>query len=314
MRVLAVNNKDEAVRKNSSSGGVFHLFAESVIKDGGVVFGAKFDSSFDVVHGYAEDMDGVRSFMGSKYVQSSVGSAYRDAESFLKSGRKVLFSGTPCQIAALKKYLGKEYRNLITVDFICHGVPSRRVFREYLGEVAKGREIAKVNFRDKTEGWRVFSLKVDFADGSTYRKNLEEDPFVCGFLKNLYLRPSCYQCAYRGFERPADVTLADFWGVQNIMPEIYDDKGTSIVIIRKDSLEKLIEDKKDALLIRELDAQTVQKTNVAVEKSCTAHPKRAEFFETPYKSVGKAIYKVVKDPLKIRVKKKLYKLYKEVKK
>lgn len=314
MRILAINNKDEAVRKNSSSGGVFYLIAESVINDSGVVFGAKFDSSFDVVHGYAEDMEGIRDFMGSKYVQSSVGGAYRDAKDFLEAGRKVLFSGTPCQIAALKKYLGKEYENLITVDFICHGVPSRRVFREYLDEISKGREIAKVNFRDKTEGWRVFSLKVDFADGSTYRKNLEEDPFVCGFLKNLYLRPSCYQCGYRGFERPADVTLADFWGVQNIMPEIYDDKGTSIIIVRKESIEKLIEYKKDSLVIRELDEQTVQKTNVAVEKSCAMHPKRAEFFESECKSVSKAIYRIVKDPLKIRVKKKLYKLYKGVKK
>lgn len=314
MRIIAVNNKDEEIRKRSSSGGVFYLLAEGVIRDSGVVFGAKFDRSFDVVHDYAENMEDVRAFMGSKYVQSAVGSAYRDAKDFLEAGRKVLFSGTPCQIAALKKYLDKDYPNLITADFICHGVPSRRVFREYLDEISKGREITSVNFRDKTEGWRVFSLAVRFADGSTYRKNLEEDVFVSGFLKNLYLRPSCYSCGYRGFDRPADVTLADFWGVQNVIPEIYDDKGTSIVIIRNAAIEKFFEDNKDSLVIRELSEDTVRKTNVAVEKSCTPNPRRAEFFESEYKSVSKAIYRIVKEPLKIRVKKKLYKLIKGVKK
>ncbi len=310
MKILAVNNKDDRVRRNSSSGGIFYLLLKHVIAQGGVVFGARFDENSEVCHGYAQDMQGAESFMQSKYVQSQIGTAYKDAKAFLDEGKEVLFSGTPCQISALKTYLQKDYDNLITVDFICHGVPSRRVWREYIEELAKGRKIKSINFRDKTEGWRVFSLKVKFEDGGVYRKNLDEDVFVKGFLQNLYLRPSCYECRHRGFDRPSDVTLADFWGVQNVLPELFDDKGTSILIIRSESVEKILEDSGDNLIIREISEDTVRKTNTAVEKSCTAHPKRAEFFSTQYKSVTKTIHRIVKDPVKIAVKKKLYKLLK----
>lgn len=308
MKIVAVNNKDENIRKNSSSGGVFYLLAKYVISEKGVVFGAKFDENFEVCHGYAEDMDGIRSFMQSKYVQSHIGTAYRDAKAFLDEGRLVLFSGTPCQVSALKSFLSKDYPNLLTVDFICHGVPSRRVWREYINELSCGRKIRSINFRDKTEGWRVFSLKAEFEDSSVYRKNLDEDIFVKGFLQNLYLRPSCYECRHRGFDRPADVTLADFWGVQNVMPELFDDKGTSILVIRNELVEKILDGNSENLTVKELSEEIVRKTNTAIEKSCTPHPRRGEFFATEYKSVTKAIHRIVKDPVKIAVKKKLYKL------
>ena len=308
MKIIAVNNKNDDVRKNSSSGGIFYLLAEYVISRGGVVFGARFDESFQVCHGYAQDMEGVKVFMQSKYVQSSAGSVYKDAKAFLEEGRMVLFSGTPCQVSALKSFLSKDYENLITTDFICHGVPSRRIWREYIEELRDGKKIRSVNFRDKTEGWRVFSLKVEFEDGSVYRKNLDEDTFVKGFLQNLYLRPSCYECRYRGFDRPADVTLADFWGVQDVLPEFFDDKGTSIVIIRNELVESILEEYRDSLIIKEISEETLRKTNTAIEKSCTAHPKREEFFNTEYRSVKKAVHRIVKDPVKIAIKKKLYKL------
>lgn len=310
MKIVAVNNKDDNIRKHSSSGGVFYLLAEQVIAKGGVVFGAGFDESFEVCHSYAQDMQAVRAFMQSKYVQSHIGNAYKDAKAFLDDGRLVLFSGAPCQISALKSYLHKDYDNLITVDFICHGVPSRRVWREYIQELAQGREIKSINFRDKTQGWRVFSLRVEFEDGSVYRKNLDEDVFVKGFLRNLYLRPSCYECRHRGFERPSDVTLADFWGVQNVLPELFDDRGTSILIIRSEAVEKILEDNSENLIVKEISEDTVRKTNTAIEKSCNIHPKRAEFFATQYKSVTKTIHRIVKDPVQIAVKKKLYKLLK----
>ncbi|MBQ8000799.1 MAG: Coenzyme F420 hydrogenase/dehydrogenase, beta subunit C-terminal domain [Ruminococcus sp.] len=308
MRIVAVNNKNEAVRKNSSSGGIFYLLAEYVISEGGVVFGAGFDENFQVCHSYADNMEGVRAFMQSKYVQSHIGTAYSDAKAFLDEGRLVLFSGTPCQISALKSFLQNDYPNLITADFICHGVPSRRVWREYIDELSAGRKIKSINFRDKTQGWRVFSLKVEFEDSSVYRKNLDEDIFVKGFLQNLYLRPSCYECRHRGFDRPADVTMADFWGVQNVLPELFDDKGTSVLIIRNHVVEKILEGYSEQLIIREISEDTVRKTNSAIEHSCTAHPKREDFFGSEYKSVTKTIRRIVKDPVKIAVKKKLYKL------
>lgn len=308
MKIYAVNGKNENVRRDSSSAGVFYYLCKGVIENGGVVFGAGFDKDFQVCHGYAEDMQGVKSFMQSKYVQSNTGDSYNKVKAFLEEGREVLFSGTPCQVSGLKAFLRKDYYNLITVDFICHGVPSRRIWREYIDELSKGRKIKSVNFRDKTEGWRVFSLKVEFEDGSVYRKNLDEDIFLKGFLQNLYLRPSCYECRFRGFDRPSDVTLADFWGVQKEMPELFDDKGTSIVIVRSDTAEKMMEDNRDNLEICELPLETVRKTNTAVENSCKEHKCRAEFFSQEYKSVRKAIHRIVKDPVKIAIKKKLYKL------
>ncbi len=308
MKILAINNKDEQIRRKSSSGGVFYILANQVVALGGVVFGAKFDEDFQVVHGYTETAEGIEAFMQSKYVQSDVGTAYKDAEKFLKEGREVLFSGTPCQISALRKYLQKDYENLITVDFICHGVPSRRIWREYIDEMSKKKEIVSVNFRDKTQGWRVFSLKIDYADGSTYRKNLEEDIFVSGFLKNLYLRPSCYECSFRGFDRVSDITLADFWGVQREYPELFDDKGTSLVLIRSDKVYDMIMSQSENLVYKDIPEEVVRRTNSAVEKSCKPHPKRKEFFDTEYKSVRKAVGKIVADPITIRIKKKLYKL------
>ncbi len=313
MKILAVNNMDEKVRRESSSGGVFYLLAESVISQGGVVFGAKFDENFEVVHGYSETLEGVRDFMQSKYVQSLVGSAFRDAERFLKEGREVLFTGTPCQVAALRAYLKKDYENLITLDFICHGVPSRRIWREYIAELSKGKKIKSVNFRDKTEGWRVFSLRVDFEDGGTYRKNLETDPFTKAFLSNLYLRPSCHHCKFRGIERPSDVTLADFWGVQKELPSLFDDKGTSIVIIRNERVERIIEKHSGHLKVVSIEEDVVRRTNGALENSCKPHPKREEFFSGEYKSVKKHIGKFVKDPAILSLKKKLYKIKKKLK-
>lgn len=135
LQVYAAKNTDEKIRMHSSSGGVFSILAEQTIKQGGVVFGARFDENWEVKHDYTETIDGVSVFRGSKYVQSKTGDTFKQAEQFLKQNRKVLFSGTPCQIVALKRYLKKEYENLLLVDFICHGVPSLGVWRKYLKQV-----------------------------------------------------------------------------------------------------------------------------------------------------------------------------------
>lgn len=143
LKVYAAKNMDEEVRLKSSSGGIFTLLAESVIKRGGVVFGAKFDDEWMVVHDYTDNIEGVAAFRGSKYVQSIIGNAYRKVEQFLKSGRMVLFTGTPCQIAGLKKYLRKEYKKLLAVDLVCHGVPSPKVWQMYLEETNRSKVIDK---------------------------------------------------------------------------------------------------------------------------------------------------------------------------
>ena len=149
LKVYAAKNRNEEIRRQSSSGGIFTPLAESVIREGGVAFGAKFDKDWNVVHAWTDTIEGIADFRGSKYVQSIIGDTYREAREFLKQGRKVLFSGTPCQIAGLRKFLRKEYENLLTVDVVCHGVPSPLVWREYLKENTKGKEILRIDFREK---------------------------------------------------------------------------------------------------------------------------------------------------------------------
>lgn len=178
LEVYAAFNKNEEVRMQSSSGGIFTALAEPIIKEGGVVFGARFNEDWEVVHDYVETVEGLSAFRGSKYVQSRIGCTFSQAEQFLKQGRKVLFSGTPCQIAGLKLFLRKEYENLLSVDFICHGVPSPGVWRQYLNEfiVYQGnkkkisffpskpiilnsiRDISRIEFRNKRLGWKKYSF------------------------------------------------------------------------------------------------------------------------------------------------------------
>lgn len=267
--VLAVKNRNEDERMASSSGGVFVALAKKVIDQGGVVFGAVFDENWEVRHIYAENMDGVRPMMGSKYVQSRIGDTFRQAEKFLKEGRKVLFTGSPCQITALHNYLRKDYPNLLSVDFLCHGVPSPGVWRRYLDEAfdrsarraAAGKNtvlssslkslpvITGIEFRDKTlHGWQKYSFVVRGASASKAGKNTVllsdihyDNPFMKGFLRNVYLRPSCYRCKCKNGVSHSDLTIGDFWGIDRISKEFDDDKGVSMLLILSDKGESVIQ-------------------------------------------------------------------------
>lgn len=254
LEVYAAINPDEQIRKESSSGGIFTLLAEKIIQENGVVFGARFDENWEVRHDYTETIEGLAVFRSSKYVQSRIEDNYLKAEKFLKEKRKVLFSGTPCQIAGLKKFLRKEYDNLLTVDFICHGVPSTKVWRMYLDETCRnlikrgsssnfideGRRsyIEAINFRHKILGWKRFSffLKLNSAFIQS-EKNTEgifepfsENAFMKAFLSDTILRPSCYQCPCKSGKSTSDITIADYWNIQQVLPEFDDDKGISLVL------------------------------------------------------------------------------------
>ena len=275
LKVYAAKNKDEEIRKQSSSGGIFTPLAEAIIREGGVVFGAKFDKDWNVVHAWSDTIEGIADFRGSKYVQSTIGDTYREAREFLKQGRKVLFSGTPCQIAGLRKFLRKEYDNLLTVDVVCHGVPSPLVWRKYLEETREklraerdaGKNtvssslmempvITGISFRDKTHGWKKYGFRFRYAASKaagnsvsssandserTLLQPFPENVFMKGFLKNLYLRPSCYACASRSGKSGSDISIADFWGVQNYYPEFDDDRGVGLVLVNSDKGRKAYE-------------------------------------------------------------------------
>lgn len=259
LEVLAARNKNDEQRLQSSSGGLFILLAKYIIGQNGIVFGAGFDKNWEVEHGYAETLDELLPLMRSKYVQSRIADAYKEAEKFLKQGRRVMFVGTSCQITGLKKYLRKEYDNLLAVDFICHGVPSPGIWRQYLQEIrSKHNEatekniishrslkstpiITGINFRCKqNEGytWKKFGFVVNAKESSTDNQNtvilsesFSKNLFMKGFLSNLYLRPSCYHCVAKNGASGSDLTIGDFWGIQNYHPEFDDDQGTNIVFV-----------------------------------------------------------------------------------
>ncbi len=242
-QAFAAINKDEAVRMRSSSGGVFYALAKWTIDQGGVVFGARFDENWEVVHDYTETIEGIEPFMRSKYVQSRIGDTFKQAKQFLKEGRQVLFVGTPCQIGGLKSYLNKEYAKLVTIDFICHGIPSPSVWRTYTQELMTEDVLVNFNFRDKKDGWisHQCTITIDLYSKTVHTKLLE-NPYFRGFRKDIYLRRSCYNCDYRTYHRISDFTIADYWGVVANCQEMYDNKGTSIVFIHTSKAQNVFND------------------------------------------------------------------------
>ncbi len=281
-QAYACINKNDEVRMQSSSGGVFTLIAEYVINNGGAVFGAAFDENLSVRHIMIESVNDLGKLRGSKYVQSSIGNSYKEAKNLLECGRIVLFSGTPCQISGLLSYLGKEYSNLITQDLICHGVPPASVWHKYLDWLASVYSAAvdqrtAPSFRDKSTGWKSYSLSVSFTDGKKSAKTFSEDLFMRAFLNDLDLRPSCYCCPSKGIQRQSDITLADFWGIENIVPEMFDNKGTSLVIVNSDKGKQLFDTISPQMIIKEVDTQQALIYNPAAYKSSVLSPARERF-------------------------------------
>lgn len=239
MSVFSAKHNSDAVRMRSSSGGIFSLLAEHVLEWQGVVFGARFDSQWNVIHDFIESMDDLHLFRGSKYVQSQIGDCFIKAEQFLQQGRQVLFSGTPCQIAGLSNFLGKDYDNLLKVDIVCHGVPSPKVWSDYLASL-KIKDIQSIDFRNKDLGWKTFSLKVT-GRNQQYAERFDKDCYFDAFLRNFSLRPSCYSCPAKASHTQSDITLGDFWGISDYDAEIDDDKGVSVVLVNSVKGEQVIQ-------------------------------------------------------------------------
>lgn len=271
----ACRNKNTEQRKKSSSGGIFSLLAEAVIEKKGVVFGAKYNHYFEVVHDYAETIEGCQEFIGSKYVQSQIKETFIQTRDFLKQGRIVLFSGTPCQIEGLLSFLKIDYDNLITVDIACHGVPSPLVWKSYLRE-RNFTEVKKINHRSKKYGWQMFSMEIE--GKQKYIKNLENDEYLRGFLKDLILRPSCYDCAFKRVNRRSDITLADFWGIRAFNRSMDDDLGVSLAIIQSDKGKQLFNHILSKVESYEVDLSEALKDNTAMIQSVPENENRAEFF------------------------------------
>lgn len=283
--VYASISKNEEVRKQSSSGGVFSLLAEQVINEGGVVFGVRFDEDWMVKLDYTETIDGIAAFRGSKYVQARTENFFREAEIFLRQGRKVLFTGTPCQVAGLKKFLQKDYENLLTADCACYGVPSPKVWRRYLRDFVGNhskQDISSISFRDKTTGWNNYSITMYQNNALLIRQSHYENVYMRTL--NLFLRPSCYECRMKGLCSVADFTLADFWGITELSPQMDDDKGTGLVIVHTDKGRKAYPD--DLTISETHSFKEATRRNGGLSTCPTPHPKRALFFSELDKSTN----------------------------
>lgn len=281
LEVYAAKNSDDDIRLKSSSGGIFTLLAEQTIKGGGVVFGACWDKDWNVKHDYIDNISDLQRFRSSKYLQSVIGDNYLKAEQFLKTGRKVMFTGTPCQIAGLKHFLRKEYHNLLAVEVICHSVPSPGVWQQYLTtrlQTLKWNksDIRNISFRDKKTGWKTYSFVIENKDGNSFIELSSKNAFMRGFLADLYTRPSCHACPAKQLRSGSDLTLGDFWGIESLMPEIDDDKGVSVVIVNTEKGREAMHIVDNLFSASWTD---ICSKNPAVVKSATASTKKKQFFQ-----------------------------------
>ena len=235
----AFMHKDKEIRRKSSTAGAFVALAEKILSLNGVVFGCAFDTDWSVKHIYVDNSIDLQKLVGSKYLQSRVEDSFKACKRFLQSGRYVLFSGTPCQIAGLRSYLRKEYDTLLCVDLICHGVPSPGIWQMYLRYriAKKSREIGKdlyvkdVNFRDKSNGWSSYSLSLSLSlsdsQGNVYKEaplNWRKDLYMRSFLHHLNMRPSCFHCRFKNLTSGSDITIGDYWRFSELYPKVEDDK------------------------------------------------------------------------------------------
>lgn len=288
----AAELKDEDIRKVSSSGGAFYALAKYIIDEDGVVFGAAFNDSYGVEHIAVDKYEDIAKLQGSKYVQSDIKNCYELARKYLDEGRKVLFAGTPCQIDGLLGFLKKDYEHLLTMDFICHGVPSPTVWKHYLDEMSKkyNSKITDVSFRDKTNGWKTYSMRLRFENGKTYIGKVTEDIYLRSFLTDIHLRKSCFNCASKGVMRNSDITVADFFGVEKVIPELKDGKGTSIILIRNDKAKNVVKMIENDIKIYDANLDTIVKMNPSIEKSVRANPMRNKFFRVLENKSFRAAY------------------------
>lgn len=276
---FACRNNDDEIRRQSTSGGVFTPLAEEIIKTGGVVIGASFDKNFQVEHTCVEDVSELYKFRSSKYVQSNTEGIFNKTKDLLLQGRRVLFSGTPCQVYALKTYLKKDYDNLVTVDLFCYGVPSPKVWNKYLDFAnPQGKNIESISFRDKRISWEDYSLTISYGDSET-SKFWKEDAFARGFGFSVFNRPYCSVCRLKSFSRISDITLGDLWHIDRIFSEMNDHKGTSILCVNTDKGKALFDSIKSALTYREIDNQTLRNAYPVLGVPTKPHKNRGKFFE-----------------------------------
>ena len=274
---FAAKSENDPMRMRSSSGGVFYELADQMLRDGGYVCGAVFDDEFHVKHILSDAKEDVLRMMGSKYAQSDVGYCYREVKDVLEKGRKVLFSGCPCQVAGLRTFLGKEYPNLVLVELICHGIPSDHMLQTYIGmqERKYGARLTRMEFRNKKKGWHNSSVRMEFENHRIYSIPYTADAHTIGFLRNITLKSSCYDCHFRNFTAGSDIIMGDFWGAEVELPED-DNKGISAILVNSGKGMDIID--RCNLALTPANVETVIKYNKNLLCSAAVSPQRSSFY------------------------------------
>ncbi|MHB0912209.1 MAG: Coenzyme F420 hydrogenase/dehydrogenase, beta subunit C-terminal domain [Armatimonadota bacterium] len=295
--VYAAWSLDEDTRINSTSGGIFSELAHSILQNDGYVVAARYNESHTVEHSVIASVDDLSKLRQSKYLQSDIGVTFRKVRQLLHSGRPVLFCGTSCHVAALRKYLRKDYENLLLCDFVCRGVISPKVFLKYLESLQhryRGR-VEQVTFKNKSYGWNRFSTRITFTNGKQYIRDRYNDSYMIGYLHyNYTLRPSCYHCKYKSLPSISDITLADFWGIKTTRPHLDEDKGTSLVMINSAKGYELFKNIHKHISCEECTLQEAENGNRCIHDSAPINPMRADFFYDldimPYDKLIKKYY------------------------
>lgn len=316
--VFAAYTKDEDIRIDSTSGGIHSTLAEIIYERNGYVSGAIYNKDHTVIHIISSDPNELPQIRSSKYLQSKSQGIYREIKDKLNNNKEVFFCGTPCQVNALYRYLKKDYDKLTTCDFICRGVNSPKVFLSYVKMLEKeyGARAKNFKFKAKKWGWHNFSMQVKFENGKEYCKDRYNDLFFIGYLQSgVFTRPSCYDCKFKGFPQKADITLGDFWGIENLDKTMDQDKGTSLVMINSDKGLELFNSIKDKIVYKEFTFENAKKGNPAIDSSLE-HPtiNRTDFFndlnKESFDKVAKKYFLKKEDKKPMYLKFKIYLWYK----
>lgn len=313
LQYYAAINVSDKVRFKSSSGGVFYEISKYVIEESGAVYGAAYTDDFKIKHIRVSDINSIEKLQKSKYLQSEIGDAYTNVLQDLNNNIKVLFSGTPCQIMGLKKFLrGRKFQNLICVDIACHAVPSPLAWRAYIESIGLEDKIVSIDFRDKNYPWHNYTLTIKKKNGMKISEPCDKNPFMLGFIYNLYNRPSCHHCPAKSFKSGSDIMLADFWGIEKIAPDFDDNRGTSLIVIKTETGQNIINYIYSKFHLLNVGYEAVSSRTTTFIKSSLPHYRRDYFFKNiRKKKFDKLVLACLKHnaPFFCRIKRRLLKYF-----
>lgn len=293
--VYACSAREDEVLKESTSGGIAYILGRKIVEEGGVVYGASFGQNNEVKHIRVEDVDGLWKTQGTKYVQSNIGDVFKCIAQDIDDNRTILFTGTPCQVAAIKQHFG-EYSRIVLLEIVCMGCPSPKVWSDYISEKEKEiGKIEKVKFRDKKIGWRGSNITL-VTRNAEYTYRAAENEFLMGFGQCMYIRPSCHTCLFKGRKTVGDIKVGDFWGIENSKLK-FNNKGTSVVIVETSRGKEVFEKIRPVLDVSKANYRLAVSSNPCIEISKAPSKYRSTFFEEYGASAEKSILELIRKNL-----------------